>query len=528
MMTSRSSVARSRLVAVSTTDYESHQAAASERALLGTLLRDSGAIWPHVKDIVDVSHLARADHRLIFGAITGLIEEGVAADGITVIDRLHAQGQLEPAGGREYIADLLGEAAFTPEPAIAYAKTVRKHAGRGQVVELAERIAARGRTGSVEDAAEFAQAELERIKRQHGSTIKPLDLTPVSAWAKAPPPRPREWVMEGMIPAGRVTSLLGAGGLGKTLVALQIALHVSLGRSLFGVQVKGGPVLGIFCEDEEDELNRRLRAACEAERLTLEDADRLVARSRDGYDNILATFDHDHIRMTGFYAELEATVKEMRPTLVILDTLADIFAGDLLSTTHARQFIKVALGGLCVRYGCAILLLAHPSKAGLASGEGDGFSGAWSNSVRSRLYVSRPKPPDAPDGEPSTDVLDRLVFEVKKANYSKGDVRLPLRYESGAFVLDADPIVGSVGPSAARTKTARVALGALDVIREKNPAVVPFKELFESLQAAGILPSGGYDELRKPLTRALRQLVADGMVIETPTPRGYRLNSELR
>jgi hypothetical protein len=519
---------RSNLAVAVTTDHEVREAAASERALLGTLLQNSSVMWPAIKDLVNASHIMRPDHRLIFGAISALIEEGVAADVITVIDRLHSTKQLPAAGGNEYIAELVQEAAFTPETAIAYAKTVRKHAGRGEVVDLAERMAARSRMGSVEDAAAFAEAELERIKRQHGTAITPLSLTPVSAWAKAPPPKPREWILEGMIPAGRVTSLLGAGGLGKTLVALQIALHVSLGRSLFGIAVKGGPVLGIFCEDEEDELNRRLRAACEAERLTLEDADRLVAISRDGYDNVLATFDHDHIRMTGFHAQVEATIREMRPTLVIIDTLADTFAGDLLNTTHARQFIKVALGGLCVRYGCAILLLAHPSKAGLASGEGDGFSGAWSNSVRSRLYVSRPKAPDAPDGEPSTDVLDRLVFEVKKANYSKGDVRLPLRYESGAFVLDADPIVGSIGPSAARTKTARVAMGALDVIRAKNPAVVPFKELFESLQAAGHLPTGSYDEHRKPLSRALRQLVADGMVIETPTPRGYRLNPELR
>lgn len=510
-------------MAVETSDYESREAAESERALLGALMRDSARAWPQVKDVVTAYHFARPDHRKIFEAITAQIAETGEADPLLVIDRL-GEAQLEAAGGRQYIAELFGE-AMSGASAGAYAKTIRKHAGRNKVIDLAAKIAERVREGSTEEAAAFVATELERLKRDFGGPAEPLDLTPVSAWAAQPPPAPRSWILEGMIPAGRVTSMLGPGGRGKTLVALQIALHVSLGRTIFGLDVVGGPVLGIFCEDERDELDRRLRAACAAERIDLESGDRLVALSRDGFDNILCTFEHDHMKLTAFYSQLDATIAALTPTLVILDTAADIFAGDFMSTTHVRQFIKTALGGFCRRHGCAVLLLAHPSKSGQASGEGDGFSTAWSNSVRSRLYFSQPSAPDPIDGESAIDVKDKRVLEVKKSNYASGDTKIPLLYENGCFVLDREPI--GVGPSTPRTKTARVALAALDHIRSKAPLVVGFREIFDVLHVAGIL-AGSYDESRKPLNRALQQLLGDGTVIETRTPRGYRLNPELK
>lgn len=509
-------------MAVETLDHDAREAAESERALLGALMRDSVRAWPQVKDVVTAYHFARPDHRKIFEAIVAQIAETGDADPFLVIDRL-GPAQLEAAGGRQYIAELHGE-AMSAASAGSYAKKIREFAGRGKVIDIAARLTARARQGSTEEAAAFVATELERLKRDFGGAADPLTIPPAAAWAGKPAPQPREWVLDGMIPAGRVTSLFGNGGLGKTLLAIQIGLHVSLGRPLFEVPVTGGPVLGIFCEDEDAEINRRLRAACAAERFELGDVDRFFALSRDGDDSVLCTFEHDHIKLTSFYSQLEATVAVLRPHLVILDTAADLFAGDFLSTPHVRQFLKIALGGLCVRHGCAVLLLAHPSAAAMTSGEGGGFSTAWSNSVRSRLYLSRPKAPT--DTEEVVDTHDRRVLEVKKSNYAAGDVKIPLLYQDGILVPDRD--LFGVAPSGPRTKTARVALAALDYIRSKSPLVVAFRDLFSTLQTAGVIPPGSYDEHRKPLNRALVQLVADGTVIETRTPRGYRLNPELK
>lgn len=504
-------------VAVPTFDHDAERAARSEQALIGALLLDGGRAWPRVKDLVSEEDFKRHDHRLIFRAIVKLMEEAGCADHFLVIDELGRN--LDDAGGAEYIAELR-ELSPSAENAEAYARAVRNHALRSKVIDLGAEIRARALLGGNDPAefTEFARREVERLVAENTAPIEPLPLVPASEWAKLPPPPAREWVLEGMIPAGRVTSLLGVGGLGKTLAALQIALHVSIGRPVFGLNVSPGPVLGILCEDETDELRRRLMAACAGEGVDLSVADRLVAMSRDGFDNVLCTFERDHIRLTRFYHELEATIALQKPKLVILDTAADVFAGDFMSTPHVRQFIKVALGGLCVRHGCAILLLAHPSAAGAQSGDGGGFSVAWSNSVRSRLYLAKPKKPDSDE---SVDIADKRILSVKKSNYGRDDLEVPLTWVDGYFVRDDEPYVDS-GPKAARANSMRISIAALEIIREHDPAVMPFKRLFELLQERGVIPPGPYDIRRKPLFRALRQLIADGLIRESTIPRGYR------
>lgn len=508
---------RSNAVVSSTVDHEATRAAECEGVVLGALLRDSVVAWPLVKDVVNASHFSRVDHRMIFAALAALMTRENRADPYLAINELG--DQLEAVGGSEYIATLY-ENQLTAANADAYARILRDYANRTKVVDITSGVAARTRLGgSAADAIEEARRQLDEIDL--GQTAKPLATPMVAEWAGRPEPQPREWVLDGLIPAAKVSSLLGNGGLGKTLLALQIGLHVSLGRPLFDVKVSGGPVLGIFCEDDEDELNRRLRSACAAERVDIGDVDRFAAISREGQDSILCTFERDHMRTTPFYSRLEAAVASFKPQLLMLDTAADLFAGDFLNPAQVRQFLKVALGGLCVRYGCAVLLLAHPSKAGQASGDGDGFSTQWHNSVRSRLYLSKPKAPDAPPEEEPADVSDRRVLTAMKANYAPDGTQIPLVWDRGCFVLDQDPVEAT--PRAARIKTGKLAGAAYDVIRGNEPAVTSFRMLFDDLQRRGEISQGDYDKLRKPLQRAIKQLVDSGQVHDNTMPRGYRI-----
>jgi RecA-family ATPase len=220
-----------------------------------------------------------------------------------------------------------------------------------------------------------------------------------------------------------------------------------------------------------------------------------------------------------FYAQLEATVDALRPRLLILDTAADMFAGDFMSTPHVRQFLKVALGGLCVRHGCAVLLLAHPSQSGQNSGDGGGFSTAWSNSVRSRLYLRRP----SGDGEATQ---DRRILEVRKANYATDGVKIPLLYGAGAFALDPDPLEeGSAAKRSARGATKlTLAVHAFLTDKGRGGATVPFGEIFDHLRARGAFGDSNADASRKSLQRALKQLRDEEVVEACSVPRGsYRL-----
>jgi len=353
------------------------------------------------------------------------------------------------------------------------------------------------------------------------TVFEPLLIDAASTWADRPPPAMRDWVIPDILPAGRVTSMLGNGGLGKTLLAVQLAVHTAISQPIFGKAVNGGPVIGIFCEDEAEELERRARAACDAEGIDLAALDQLYVLSRDGQDNLLCTFDHEQIVLTRFYGQLDATLARIKPRLLILDTAADLFGGDFMSTPQVRQFLKVALGGLSVRHGCAILLLAHPSASGMASGDGGGFSTAWNNSVRSRLYLRRPKTEDEEAAK------DRRILEVRKANYAADGTSIALVYQNGAFAPDLEPIEDGTAktPRVRAGGCTKLGMAVMTYMHKTAPAgqVVGFRSMFEALQAAGNIQAGDYESVRKPLQRTLSQLTDEQLIEATKVPRGYRL-----
>lgn len=276
------------------------------------------------------------------------------------------------------------------------------------------------------------QAIEQRMRRPNGedptagTEILPLEVAPVSTWAAKTPP-PRAWTWEGWIPAGRVTSLMGDGGVGKSIVSQTIATACASSRGeLYGVPITAGVALGLFAEEEQEELERRQRPICEMLGVQLASLDDLHLLSLFGEDNIIARYEQGIVWPTALYQRIEATCARLRPHLLVIDPGADFYGGNPISQSEVRQFVQVILGGLCKRYGCTVLLPMHPSAAGLSSGEGDGFSVAWHNSVRSRLYLKHA----------STDPDGRIVLMRKKANYAPRGEQINLIYDRGAFVQE--------------------------------------------------------------------------------------------
>jgi hypothetical protein len=493
--------------------------------VLGALMLDP-SVWARVCGLLSAEDFYRPDHAIIFGAIQALALAGKPHDWLLVAEQLELDDQLEKVGGRAHVVKLATETPCA-DNVEAYAGHVRERAQLRRFLEFGpaiERAIADGCTP--QEVCGQLRASLERMEAVLPQAQRPaetLAVEPVSAWASRPAPAPRDWIIEGLVPARRVTSFLADGGLGKTTIAVQIGVHVTLNRALYGLNVSGGPVLGIFCEDEQDELHRRIAAACFAEGLELADLDRFTALSRDGQDNLLCTFQHDQIVLTPFYQQLDATVASIRPRLLILDVLADFFAGDYLSTPHTRQFIKTCLGGLAVRYDCGVLLLAHPSASGMNSGDGGGFSTAWNNSVRSRLYLRRPKSDD-PEA-----VKDKRILEVRKSNYAPGGVSVPLVWCKGVFLPDPEPLAErSATPQVAKVDT-RLAIAVREhfCMHAPSGSVVGFRTLFDALQASGALPAGNYETVRKPLQRALKELERAEIISCSQVPRGYRYTENL-
>jgi len=89
-----------------------------------------------------------------------------------------------------------------------------------------------------------------------------------------------------------------------------------------------------------------------------------------------------------------------------------------------------------------VLLNAHPSRSGLSSGDLDGGSTAWSNTVRSRWSLARPKADTDADQQDSAE----RILTRRKANYASTGEQIKLRWVNGAFapVTAAGGLFGTI------------------------------------------------------------------------------------
>ncbi len=195
-----------------------------------------------------------------------------------------------------------------------------------------------------------------------------------------------------------------------------------------------GPALFYTGEESDKELHRRLAAILAHYDLQYSDiVGRFFAHCRPADDPVLGAPDRNGIiQPTPSFLQLQEAVLDIRPKLVCIEAASDVFGGDENKRPQVRGFMGLLRGGLAIKGETAIVLLQHPSQAGLASGTGTSGSTAWNNSVRSRLYLSTVKANG--EGEPDRDLRK---LEVMKNNYARAGEIIKLRWKDGVFVVES-------------------------------------------------------------------------------------------
>jgi RecA-family ATPase len=276
----------------------------------------------------------------------------------------------------------------------------------------------------------------------------------------------RRWIVPGWLPFGYTTALYGDGGTGKTLLAQQLMTSCATGVPWLGMSTMPCPVFGLFCEDDEDELHRRQDAINAHCGINFSDLGNMRWVSGVGADNFLVSFDYERMIRLPRFEELTKAALDFQARLVIVDTAADTFGGNENDRSQVRQYVGAGLNRLARALdggrGGAVLLNAHPSRFGMSGlGDGDGASTAWSNTVRSRLSLVRPKD----DGETKAD-SDERILSRKKANYASIGTEIRLRWQRGVLA----PVQPAGGGSRAinRSHAEAVFLELLDAATAQN------------------------------------------------------------
>jgi len=221
----------------------------AESSVLGGLLLDNSA-WDRVGDLLSDSDFYRYEHRLVFTAVSTLVNANRAADVITVFENLQSQGKAEEIGGLAYLNSL---AQYVPSAANIrrYAEIVRERSILRKLVSVSDEIATsalntKGRpVPTILDEAEqkiFNIGEEGSRMRQGFQSMGNLVVELLDRVEEmSQNPNDITGVPTGFFDLDRMTSGMQAGDLivlaarpsmGKTALAINIAENVALKEGL--------------------------------------------------------------------------------------------------------------------------------------------------------------------------------------------------------------------------------------------------------------------------------------------------------
>jgi replicative DNA helicase len=221
----------------------------AEASVLGGLLLDNSA-WDRVGDLLSDSDFYRYEHRLVFTAVSTLVNANRAADVITVFENLQSLGKAEEIGGLAYLNSL---AQYVPSSANIrrYAEIVRERAILRKLVSVSDEIATtalntNGRpVPTILDEAEqkiFNIGEEGSRMRQGFQSMGNLVVELLDRVEEmSQNPNDITGVPTGFFDLDRMTSGMQAGDLivlaarpsmGKTALAINIAENVALKEGL--------------------------------------------------------------------------------------------------------------------------------------------------------------------------------------------------------------------------------------------------------------------------------------------------------
>tara|TARA_B100001057_G_scaffold98994_1_gene95723 strand:+ start:35050 stop:36441 length:1392 start_codon:yes stop_codon:yes gene_type:complete len=217
----------------------------AEQSILGGLMLDNSA-WEKIADIIVKSDFYRKDHQIIFDGISSLIESSEACDVVTLSEYLDNKGNLDSAGGLEYLATLANETAGSAN-VVSYAKILRERSVLRSLIAAGNEISGsafstEGRSASeLVDQAErlvFEIAEkgargrvgFERIEKFLSSTIDRIEFLKNSEGEITGVPtgfKDFDKYTAGLQPSDLII-IAGRPSMGKTSLALNIAENAAI------------------------------------------------------------------------------------------------------------------------------------------------------------------------------------------------------------------------------------------------------------------------------------------------------------
>lgn len=410
----------------------------AEAAILGFCMIDNDSAR-EIARIIEPSHFSAPIHGRIFEAILAAVAENRSANPVTLKAHFDGDEDLRELGGVSYLMQLTGDTSTAFMDARELAGEIRDLYARRFIRDnLRETVSLV--SDPLQSTASIVALADEALKAAPvnlaGSKMPGLiDLT---AWQDGKAPY-RQFILEGWIASGSASLLSGQEGVGKSLIAQQLATCAATGRDFLGMQIDPCHALYITCEDPIEELQRRQDDINKALGLKMRDlAGKLDLVSLKGeIGNEFGTYDSEgRLHISPRYRQVTQLAKEKGSRLVFIDNAAHVYPGNENDRHQVATFLGL-LERLSEEIDGSVILLAHPNKEhGRGNTKGNEYSGStgWSAHVRSRLFIDWA----SKDADGNVIGEDGRVLRKSKANYGKKGEEIYFRWHEWAFVIDDD------------------------------------------------------------------------------------------
>ena len=251
----------------------------AEQVVLGSALLEPEGTVPLLVEKLRPEHFYRRTHRVIFRTIRELFERGEPADIVAVANRLDEKEEMETAGGRLYLNELLDRVTTTASVEY-YSEIVRKKATLRALIEAGGRISELGYDeardpGEVLDQAEtivfdisrkegagtsyfllnqFLYEHIDRLEELHRDPNRHAITGLASGFSR--------WdEMTSGLQRSDLIVLAGRPGTGKSSFALAMARHVAIREKgtvgIFSLEMAKEQVLErLLCGEAQVSLHR--------------------------------------------------------------------------------------------------------------------------------------------------------------------------------------------------------------------------------------------------------------------------------
>ena len=327
----------------------------AEQAVLGAILT-APELATSLEPELEPGDFAQPRHETIWRAIHAANRNGTRPDPVIVLATLAEQGEIRKVGGGDYLYDLMA-ACPTPAAAPEYARLVRDAARLRAVAQIAtglQQVASNATAATVDDALAHAVDQLDAAAARFGPRTTGPPITYVELAGLFDRPRQAaDWIVAPLVAAGRVTLLYSPGKAGKSLLAMETAAAIAVGRSCLASQrADPRPVLYLDQEMTEDDWIDRLSDMG----YNHYDEPRLATNLHLAQLQAWPPLDHP---AGGNMLTTETTRTGAR--VVIIDTISKLIAGEENSNDTQQALYRHTIVPL-KRAGVAVLVLDHTGK----------------------------------------------------------------------------------------------------------------------------------------------------------------------